>query len=198
VQADIVITSTGATDPVITRRQFESLLRQRRYRPIFIIDIAVPRDVEPSIGELDHVYLYNLDDLQKAVAETHSQRSDAVESAHAIVRTHVDEFLAAQRQRELGPMIDQLYKRLHEIAAEEVGRTINRMPELGDAEKAKLEELARRIVNKVLHDPVKALRESDQLHAPAGQYLHALQRLFRLNEGSGDESAPAERNGEAD
>jgi glutamyl-tRNA reductase len=198
VSADIVITSTGATEPIITRTRFEGLLRQRRYRPIFIIDIAVPRDVEPSVGELDHVYLYNLDDLQKAVAETYTQRGEAVESARAIVRAHVDEFLAAQRQRAMGPMIDELYKRLHEMAAEEVGRTINKMPELGEAEKAQLEDLARRIVNKLLHDPVNALRESDQLHSPAGQYLHAIQRLFKLNEGTNDESATAERTGKAD
>jgi glutamyl-tRNA reductase len=195
VAADIVITSTGSTEPIITRPRFETLLRQRRYRPIFIIDIAVPRDVEPSIGELDHVYLYNLDDLQKAVADTHTQRGEAIDSARAIVNAQVDEFLAWQRQREMGPMIDELYKRLHEMAAQEVGRTINKMATLSDDQKTQLEDLARRIVNKVLHDPVKALRDGEQLHNTAGQYLHAIQRLFKLN-GSDDEPAPAERNSE--
>jgi glutamyl-tRNA reductase len=198
VAADIVITSTGAAHPVITRKQFVGLLKLRRYRPIFIIDIAVPRDVEPGVGELEHVFLYNLDDLQKAVADTHTQRGDALDAARQIVRAHVEEFVTWQRQRELGPMIDQLYRRLHEMAAEEVGRTLNKMPSLDAGERAQLEELARRIVNKLLHEPVKRLREGGQLHAPAGQYLHAIQQLFKLNEGSGDESASAERTGEAD
>jgi glutamyl-tRNA reductase len=182
IAADIVITSTGATEPIITRKQFESILKQRRYRPIFLIDIAVPRDIEASVGELDHVYLYNLDDLQKAVADTHSQRGTAVDAARAVVERHVEEFLAWQRQRELGPAIDRLYKRLHQMAGEEAVRTIKRLPQLGDGERAIVEDLARRIVNKILHDPVKTLREGDQLHSPAGQYLHAIQRIFNLSE----------------
>jgi glutamyl-tRNA reductase len=182
--ADIVITSTGATEPIITRRQFEQILKARRYRPIFLIDIAVPRDIDPAVGQLDHVYLYNLDDLQRAVNETHSQRGGAVEHARTIVARHVDDFMAWQQQRELGPAIDQLYKRFHEMAADEVARTLNKMPDAGDAEKAQLEELARRIVNKLLHEPVKMLRERDPAHAPNAQYLHAIERIFRMNEGS--------------
>lgn len=199
VKADIVITSTGAVEPIVTRRHFDQLLRLRRYRPIFIIDVAVPRDVEPSVAELDHVYLYNLDDLQKAVSETHSQRGDAVESARAIVTRHVEEFVAWQRQRELGPMIDKLYSRLYGIAADEVERTIHKIPDLNEAEKSHLEELARRIVNKVLHDPVRALRESDPLKSPVGQYLTAIERLFRLDqqsEGRADAPATTDSNGQ--
>lgn len=177
--ADIVITSTGSTQPLITRAQFESVLRQRRYRPVFLIDIAVPRDIEPSVGQLDHVYLYNLDDLQQTIARTQQDRGNSVNGAKEIVTRGVDEFISWNRQRELGPTIDRLYKRLHEIAADEVNRIAGKMPE---QEKAQLEELARRIVNKVLHDPVTALRQNDSLHAPASQYLHAIERLFRLDE----------------
>ncbi|WP_428937389.1 glutamyl-tRNA reductase [Fontivita pretiosa] len=184
VEADIVISSTGAVEPVITRRHFQGLLRRRRYRPIFIIDLAVPRDVEPAVAELEHVYLYNLDDLQRAVARTHSQRSKVVEQARAIVQQHVEQYLAWQRQRELGPAIDQLYRRCHAIAADEVARALNRIEGLDEPQRAAAQqlmgELARRIVNKILHDPVTTLRQGDQLHAPAGQYLHALQRLFHL------------------
>jgi glutamyl-tRNA reductase len=191
IQADIVITSTGSTRPIITRRQVEGLLKQRRYRPMFLIDIAVPRDVEPSAGELDHVYLYNLDDLQHAIAETYSQRGEAVESARAIVKRHVDEFLVWQRQREMGPMIDQLYRRLHSMAAEEAGRAASKMPQLDLAGRAELDELARRIVNKLLHDPLKALKEADQLHGPPSGYLHAIQEMFKLDHHIGADQ-PAE------
>jgi glutamyl-tRNA reductase len=180
--ADIVITSTGATRPILTRQQFEKILKARRYRPIFIIDIAVPRDVEESVGELDSVYLYNLDDLQQVISGTQSQRSGAIDSAQAIVAKHVDEFILWNRSRQMGPVIDQLYKRYHALAQEELARTINKLPNLTDAEREHLEELSRRIVNKLLHDPIQALRESDATHTPAAAYLHALTKLFHLPE----------------
>ena len=85
VAADIVVSSTGSPDPIITKAQFESLRRRRRYRPIFLIDIAVPRDIEPSVGEIDNVYLYNVDDLQQVVASTRTQRQDAIDAAKKIV-----------------------------------------------------------------------------------------------------------------
>lgn len=197
IDADIVITSTGATEPIIRRAQFERLLRLRRQRPIFIIDIAMPRDVEPTVGELEHVHLYNLDDLQHAVGETHAQRGAEIENAKAVVARHVEQYIAARRQREVGPVIDQLYRRLHAMAAEEVGRTINRMADASDAEKQHLQELARRIVNKVLHDPIKALRDGDPTRASPGHYVHAIERLFKLNEGGGDEPAQSGRDDDA-
>jgi glutamyl-tRNA reductase len=191
--ADIVITSTGASHPIITRSRFESVLKQRRYRPIFIIDIAVPRDVEASVGELEHVYLYNLDDLQQAIVGTHSQRNQSLDAARAIVAKHVDEFVLWHRKREMGPLIDQLYQRLHKMAAEEAGRTINQLPNLGEDEKSHLRDLARRIVNKLLHDPVNTLRDNDKMHAPTAQYLHAIERMFKLNE----ENHPTQRDSDA-
>ncbi|HMB94880.1 MAG TPA: hypothetical protein VKK61_02455, partial [Tepidisphaeraceae bacterium] len=140
--------------------------------------------------ELENVYLYNLDDLQKAVSETYSQRNEAIESARAIVARHVDEFVLWHRQREMGPLIDQLYQRLHSMAAGEVERTVNKLPNLAPDQKAHLEELARRIVNKLLHDPINTLRTNDKMHAPPAQYLHAIERLFKLNEQISDEPTP--------
>jgi glutamyl-tRNA reductase len=178
--ADIVITSTGATRPILTREQFEKILKARRYRPIFVIDIAVPRDVEASVGELESVYLYNLDDLQKVVSGTLSQRNGAIDSAQAIVRKHVEDFLNWNRSRELGPIIDQLFKRYHAIAQEEVARTAHKLPNLTEAEREHLEELVRRVVNKLLHDPIRTLKESDATHGATAPYLHALTKLFHL------------------
>jgi glutamyl-tRNA reductase len=192
VIADVVITSTGAAKPVITKSLFEKLLRQRRYRPIFLIDIAVPRDVEPAVGEIENVYLYNLDDLQQVVSNTLSQRKEAIEAARAIVRRHVEQFAVWHRQRELGPAIDQLYRRAHAMAKEEVTRTLGKFPGISDAERSHLEDLARRIVNKMLHGPVHALR-----HSSSGgphptdpvPYLHAIEKLFGIDEANGGESA---------
>lgn len=185
VQADIVISSTGSTLPIITRAQFDGLLKQRRYRPIFLIDIALPRDVEEGVGDLDHVYLYNLDDLQKVVQGTHAQRRGAIESAGLIVDKEVREFSLWHRQREVGPMIERLYGRYHRIAQEELARTLNKLPDLPPDARAQVEDLARRLVNKLLHDPVHTLRKGagEETHAgPSGPYLHAMEKLFKLSD----------------
>jgi glutamyl-tRNA reductase len=188
VAADIVVSGTGSAKPLVTQSLFEGVMRRRRYRPVFIIDIALPRDVEPSVGEADNVYLYNLDDLQQAVAATSQQRRGALEAAEKIVAEHVRQFLLAQRTREMGPAIDRLYRRYHTMAQEELARTVAKLPGIGEQEKAQLEECVRRLVNKVLHDPVRKLRQSDAAHAPAAQYLHALEMLFQLK----DEEPPGE------
>ena len=181
VAADIVLSSTGAPHPIITKAQFESLRKRRRYRPIFLIDIAVPRDVEPAVGEIEGVYLYNLDDLQEVVSKTQSQRKDVIEAARSIVAQHVDSFVLWHRQRQLGPAIKRLYDRYHAIAQEELARTLNKLPNMSEPERSHLEELSRRIVNKLLHDPVQILRQADASHVPAAQYLHALEKLFALD-----------------
>jgi glutamyl-tRNA reductase len=182
VAADVVVSSTGAGQAIITRRQFELLLRQRRYRPIFLIDIALPRDIEPAVGELDHVYLYNIDDLQQVVAATQAQRSEAVDAARRIIDREVDEFVASQRTRELGPLIERLYERYHAIARDELARVIHKLPGISDAQRGQLEDLARRIVNKVLHDPVQRLRSTPTSHGGQVPYLHAMEHLFNLLE----------------
>jgi glutamyl-tRNA reductase len=192
VAADVVVTATGAQHPIITRGQFEPLRRARRYRPIFFIDIALPRDVEAAIGEIENVYLYNLDDLQQVVAATHSQRGESIEHARKIVEEQIDRYVSWTRVRALGPMIDKLYQRHHQLAREEVERIVNKLPELSAVERQHLEDLARRIVNKLLHDPVKTLREGDGAHALGQTYLHAMEKLFQLNEDANPPSKPEE------
>jgi glutamyl-tRNA reductase len=194
--ADIVVTSTGSTRPIITRGLFETAMRRRRNRPVFVIDIAVPRDVAPAVGELPNVYLYNLDDLQKAVAEIQTQRGSAVEAARGIVREQVIEFTAWQRAREMGPMIDQLYRQSHALAQEELARTLGKLPNVSSAEKQHLEDLTRRIVNKLLHDPVQMLREADGMHGSINQYLHAMEKLFQLDGSAGPAASKADEDAE--
>jgi len=187
VAADIVISSTGSAHPIITRERFEHLVKQRRYRPIFIIDIAMPRDVEAAVGLIENVYLYNIDDLQQVVSDTQAQRAGAVEAARKIVDEQLEDFVTWHRTRELGPLIDQLYKRYHQVAQDEVSRTVNKFCQISEQEREHLEELARRIVNKLLHDPIQTLKQSDSLHGQVGQYLHAMERLFKLAEPPEDE-----------
>ncbi len=186
IAADIVITSTGSRDPIVTRKAFEKLLRPRRYRPIFIIDIALPRDIEPGVGELEGVYLYNLDDLQQVVSSTQSSRREAVEAARRIVAGEVGEFHAAHHARSMGPLIELLRQRYHEAAKVELDRTIARMGHLNDADRAAVEELTRRVVSKLLHDPIRLLRHGGQSHADPQQYMASVQKLL-----GGDAGDPA-------
>jgi glutamyl-tRNA reductase len=192
IAADVVVTSTGAQHPIITRPLFEPLRKARRYRPIFFIDIALPRDVEAAVGQLENVYLYNLDDLQQVVAATHSHRGESIEHARKIVDEQVERYISWTGVRELGPMIDRLYQRHHELAREEVDRIANKLPELSVVEREHLDELARRIVNKLLHDPVKTLREGDSPHALGQTYLHALEKLFQLDSDADKDDDPTE------
>jgi glutamyl-tRNA reductase len=191
--ADIVVTSTGSTAPIITRALFESVMRRRRHRPVYLIDIALPRDVAAEVGQLENVYLYNLDDLQRVVAATRDQRGSAAEAAREILDRHVDQFAAWDRARQLGPIIDQLYRRSHALAQQELSRTLTRMNPISDAQREHLQDLTRRIVNKLLHDPIQQLRDSENMHGPAAQYLHAMEKLFRLED---DTPRPADSSGE--
>ena len=154
---------------------------------MFLIDIALPRDVEAGVGTLNNVYLYNLDDLQQVVSATQSTRTAAIEAARKLIGLAVEDFAESNRARKLGPVIDQLSKRYHAIAAEELARTLNKLPNITEAEKQHLEDLARRIANKLLHDPIRTLRESDSMHHGQTAYLHAMEKLFRLENESSDE-----------
>jgi glutamyl-tRNA reductase len=184
--ADIIVSSTASGSPIITRSLFETAMRRRRYKPVYLIDIAVPRDVAVEVGEMENVYLYNLDDLQQAVAATRDRRGGAVDAANQIVAHQVQKFITAQRTREMGPLIDELFRRSHALAQEELARTLGKLTDLSPVQRRQLEDLARRIVNKLLHDPIQMLRQSQAAHAPMSQYLHAMQKLFKLDGGDSD------------
>jgi glutamyl-tRNA reductase len=192
--ADIVVTSTGSSHPIITSQQFKRIRRRRRNRTLFLIDIAVPRDVEVGVGDIENVYLYNLDDLQQVVQTTQASRRDAIDAAQAIVETQVSDFAAWHRAREMGPVIDRLYRRYHRMAQEELARTRGKLSgDLSEQDEAHLEDMVRRLVNKLLHNPIHVLRqgESAGAHTPPGGYLHAFQKLFQVgHEADGD---PAEQ-----
>ena len=178
VAADVIITGTAAPHPIVTRERMSKLLKRRRYRPAFFIDIAVPRDVEPGVGDLENIYLYNLDDLQRVVEASLGQRSTRVEAAQAVIDRHVAAYEKWQQQQEVGPLIDTLYQRAAAIAQAEVARTLEKLPDDSPA-RGQVEELAHRIVRKLLHDPVTQLRLRHGTHESA-IYSHAVEQLFGL------------------
>ncbi len=159
-QADIVIASTAAPHTVIQRDDAQRLIRARRGRPVFFIDIAVPRDVDPAVNEIDNVYLYDLDDLQGVVKANLDGRRHEVQSAEAIVEREAAAFLAWMRSLEVTPTIVELRQRLHEIALHELERYHARLDGLTPGQTEAVRHLAASLVNKLLHQPTVALKRS--------------------------------------
>ncbi|HXJ22785.1 MAG TPA: glutamyl-tRNA reductase [Polyangia bacterium] len=177
-EADIVIASTGAQRPVLTSVMMKQVQRARKGRPLFMLDIAVPRDVEPDVGSMDGIYLFDIDDLQK-VADKHREgrRSEAAD-AEAMVQRELDRFLKAWRGRQLAPTITALRTHVLGLAQAEAARMTAAMPSLGERERRALADLADGIAKKLLHAPQMALRQDDGQDAVS--LVTAVQRLFAL------------------
>jgi glutamyl-tRNA reductase len=158
LRADIVITSTGSPQPVITRALLKQVMKGRRGAPIFLVDIAVPRDVDPEVTKLDQVFLYNIDDLQGIVDDNLRSRASEAERADALVDQEVAELISWQRSRAVGPVIQRLHQQARQIAATELERARGRLRDLSPEQQKAVEALAHGIVQKLLHRPITALR----------------------------------------
>ena len=197
-RADIVITSTGSPQPVIDRPLLRAVMKARRGAPIFLVDIAVPRDVDPEVTRVDQVFLYNIDDLQGIVDENLRSRGQEAERAAAMVEQEVGELIAWQRSRAVGPLIQRLHAQAREVAEGELARLRGRLRDLSPEQQRAVEALAHGITQKLLHRPVTALRRaaaSDE--APALSLADALQALFELDLADAPEGPPAEAEGAA-
>lgn len=191
--SDVVITSTGSSTPIITEPQLRSLMRRRRHRPLFIIDIAVPRDVEPAGGDLPNVYLFDLDDLQRAVQSSDGENAEALAEAERQVEQSVGECYALVQTGDVNDLIRRLRRQLHKAGEAENRRTANKLAaeELG-ADGDRVDEVVgehtHRLINKILHRPLVELARGDS--RTAALYATALRRLFDLDE---EDHAPPER-----
>jgi glutamyl-tRNA reductase len=177
--ADIVVTATGSAEPVLTRAGVEDAMRPRRSRPLFVIDIAVPRDVEPAVGRLDQVFLYNIDDLQTIVKENLARRTSEVARAEVIVREEVDRFRTWMQSREIVPTVVALRQRFEAIRLAELQRLEPKLAALPPDARARVDEVTHLIVEKLLHAPTEQLKAADN-EAQTVAYADALNRLFSL------------------
>ncbi len=173
---DIVITSTGAETPIIGREAVQRIMHQRRGRPLFFIDIAVPRNVEASVNTLTDVYCYDIDDLRQVIDANIRERSREAHRAEGLVDREVAKFVARLRDVEVIPTIVSLRDRLEEIRAGEVRRVLARLPDASPETRAAIEALSAAIVNKILHAPITKLRESSR----AGQHRSWLELVHEL------------------
>ncbi len=165
--ADIVISSTGAPHPIFRREHGQKFMQRRRNRPMFFIDIAVPRDVDPEMGKLEGLFVYDIDDLQAVAAAHLEERSREASDAETLIAGEVERFHARQRTVNVAPAIVALQRHAEEIRQAELKRIQARLGGLTAEQAAAVEALTRGLVNKFLHPPMQALkqaaRENDQV-----------------------------------
>ncbi len=174
---DIVLSSTASSLPILGKGLVERALRARRRRPIFMVDLAVPRDIEPEAAELDDVFLYTVDDLAQIVSENRDARRGAVEQAEVIIETQVGQFMHWMQARERVPLIRALREQGEQARRQELERALRRLAR-GDDAASVLDALSQGLTNKLLHAPTQALNDT------AGEERRALAdtlaRLFRI------------------
>lgn len=159
-QADIVISSTGSMLPIIGKGMVEQAIKERRRRSMFMVDLAVPRDIESSVGKLDDVYLYTVDDLEGVIQENMQARQQAAEEAEHILRDFSEEFRQWQQGRQKHDTVRELQQKYSDIANNELQRAKAQLANDGDAEQV-LEQLTHRLTKKFLHQPLVWLRKDD-------------------------------------
>ena len=177
---DIVVTATGSPRPILTRADVAAVIG-RRPDPLFVIDIAVPRDVDAGVGDIEQVFLYNVDDLQTIVQENLSKRGAEIERAEAIVTEEVAKFGAWQRSRGAIPTVVALRHRFEAIRRSELQRLDGKLAGLPPETKARVDEVTRLIVEKLLLEPTEQLKALPDEETQAA-YTEAVNRLFRLRD----------------
>jgi glutamyl-tRNA reductase len=159
-EADIVISSTGAPHPIFRREHGQAFMQRRRNRPMFFIDIAVPRDVDPAMNNLEGIFVYDIDDLQAVAAAHMAERSREASDAETLIAGEVDRFQQYQRTVNVAPVIVALQRQAEEIRQAELRRVQARLGSLSAEQIAAVETLTRGLVNKFLHPPMQALKQA--------------------------------------
>jgi glutamyl-tRNA reductase len=178
-ESDIVITGTGAAKPILSKAQVKAAVPSNRTRPLFLIDIAVPRDVDPAASEIEQVFLYNIDDLQAIVRENLQKRGSEVVHAEQIIEEEVRKFMTWQRSRQAVPTIVALRQRFESIRKSELERLDPKLAGLSPEARERVDEVTRLILEKLLLHPTEQLKNADDAQTVT-QYAEALTRLFAL------------------
>lgn len=183
VEADIVISSTGATQTIIRKRDIQGIMKKRRGRPMFFIDIAVPRDVAPDVNTLDNVFLYDIDDLKDVVEENQAQRKSEADKGRIIVQEETEKFAVWMRSLDLKPTILDLLSHGESLARKELKKTLRRLgPKAEDPEIAQaLETLVSSLAHKLYHQPLDFLKRRAQEEDAGPRYIDITRRMFNLD-----------------
>ncbi len=187
-EADIVISSTGSPTTVIRSRDVKGVLKARKNRPMFFIDIAVPRDIDPDVNGLDNVYLYDIDDLKEVVEENIAQRQDEAVKAHAVVAAETETFGTWLQSLTLKPTIVDLVNKSEDLARKELEKTLRRLGNVDPETRRALETLVLSVGRKVLHEPICFLKRRGQEKDASERFIDITRRMFNLD----DEVVPPE------
>jgi glutamyl-tRNA reductase len=178
-EADILISSTASTEPVVTLGQMEAAIRARKRKPVFAVDIAVPRDLDAAIGELDDVYLYTIDDLDKVIMEGQSNREAAAVDANRILDDETRRYLSIERSKEVAPIITALRDHGDDIRNQVLEQARRRLAKGADSDEV-LEYVTSALLKKLLHQPSVQLRQAGESSDEA--FIDAASKLFGLDE----------------
>jgi glutamyl-tRNA reductase len=177
---DIVISSTSSPDFVITKPHLERLMSARKHRPIFFIDIALPRDIDPKVQEIYNVYLYNLDDLKSIAESNRAEREKDIPKAEKIVDEEVELFMRWHAGLGAVPTVTSLRKKVEQIRTAELEAHLRKLGPMGDRERNIIDAMTQSIVNKILHEPTIRLKRASQ-DRERRDHAHALRYLFDLD-----------------
>lgn len=178
-QVDILLSSTGATNFIISPDQVNSALRQRKQRPMFFIDIAVPRDIDPRVNDINNAYLYDVDDLQGVVNANLKERHKEAAAAEEIIEHEIGQFRQWLGGLDVVPTIVALRQKVDEMRQTEVEKTFANLKHLSDKDRKAIAAMSNALINKILHPPTRVLKQA-QKENDAQPYVDALQTLFDL------------------
>ncbi|NOY85782.1 MAG: glutamyl-tRNA reductase [Deltaproteobacteria bacterium] len=179
--ADIVISSTGAPTTLIDRKMVQGVIRRRKHRPMFFIDIAVPRDIEPAVNQVENVYAYDIDDLEEVVKANIKTREKEAARAEEIVTQEVKQFHDWMLSRDVFPTIVTLKEWAEDVRRSELEKTMKRMEDLSEADRKRIEAMTEAILNKILHRPIVRIKRAS--HSPDGsKLLEAIREIFGLED----------------
>lgn len=179
VHSDIIICSTGAPSYVLTREQMQKVMKERKNRPVFIIDISVPRNIDPEINKIDNVYLYDVDNLQNVVDANIHERKKEAEKAEDIIEEEVEKFIRWMSSLDSVPTIIALRRKADEIRSEELEKFRSRFQELPEDQLKAVEYMSTAIINKLIHPPTVALKEDSE---DRDELIAMIKKLYGLNE----------------
>tara|TARA_B100001971_G_C18213352_1_gene552205 strand:- start:531 stop:1631 length:1101 start_codon:yes stop_codon:yes gene_type:complete len=176
--SDVVISCTGAPRFILEQHQVEAAMRVRSERPLVIVDIAVPRDVEPGVKQINNVFLYGIDDLIETSTLNYKQREREIQKVTQIVKSELDKFITWWQALEIRPVVSALMQKAEDIRQGQLDLTIKKLRELSDEEIASLEAMTKAIVTKMLNNPIQYLKKTGY---GRNDYAQIVNELFQLN-----------------
>jgi glutamyl-tRNA reductase len=184
VHSDIVICSTGAPHYILLKDQMQKVMKDRKQKPVFIIDISVPRNIDPGINDLDNVYLYNIDDLQGIVDANMFERKREAEKAEIIIEEEIETFFQWQSSLDSVPTIVALREKAEEIKKSELEKLLNKFPDMEEKQRKAIEYMASALVNKLIHQPTMALKKDSE---DRDLLVAIIKKLYKINEEENEE-----------